>query len=644
MNRSVFRAIVIGTVALAAGWAAAQQDRTVSDNVADEDALIAILQSDAGWEEKHTACRSLRRIGTAKSVPALAALLPNPELSHMARFALEVMPFEEAGQALRDALETTSGLTKVGVITSLGARRDPQAVPLVAPLLDDSDVDVARAAAGTLGRIATGPAVTALMGARDKRQDPQHAVAEALLAAGQYLVEEGNRGEATKTYEALLAPDQPEHVRLGAFRGIAYAQPDRAPERVIDALKGDDPLMRDMAAQLVAEVPGDGATARYAKALADLPAETQVVLLRGLRDRGDAAARPAVLAALNDANVPVKLAAINALVTLGSPEDVKTLAALMQAPDEAVAGAARDALANMQAKGTDAAVVAAIDAAQAQSRADLLRLLAGRGADVAIPTALKNLKAEHQPVSGAAIEILGRLGGPEEAVAVLEVIETTSREADINAARLALRSIAAREGDAVLPALLAGFETGAKDTQVVVLRSLEEVGSTGALNLVLAQLENPALQDEAVRALSNWPHVEAAPHVLELARSGDARLKDTALRSYVRLAREEQSHEKKAEMLVTAMTLAERREEKWIVLSAWSTVHTPQALEVLLPYLDDSQVQNEAAVAIIAVASEVGKRDPGKAAAIQALDVVSEKSDDEAIQARAQDAANRLGK
>jgi len=42
-------------------------------------------------------------VGTASSVPALAALLTDNELSHMARFALERMPAAEAGAALREA-------------------------------------------------------------------------------------------------------------------------------------------------------------------------------------------------------------------------------------------------------------------------------------------------------------------------------------------------------------------------------------------------------------------------------------------------------------------------------------------------------------------------------------------------------------
>ncbi len=88
----------------------------------EEQQLIAVLQSDSSLTKKDAACARLKRIGTDQSVPALAALLTDEQLSHSARYALESMPSAKAGEALADALAKTSGLTKVGIINSLGFR------------------------------------------------------------------------------------------------------------------------------------------------------------------------------------------------------------------------------------------------------------------------------------------------------------------------------------------------------------------------------------------------------------------------------------------------------------------------------------------------------------------------------------------
>src|SRR5690606_32681380 len=124
---------------LLAGWATA--------SFAQEDEALAVLKSNASRKEKIDACRVLTRHGTEKTIPVLAPLLLDAELAHMARYALEPMPYPEAGQVLREALGKTSGLLQVGVISSIAVRDDAQAVPALAELLTKADAQVANAAA-----------------------------------------------------------------------------------------------------------------------------------------------------------------------------------------------------------------------------------------------------------------------------------------------------------------------------------------------------------------------------------------------------------------------------------------------------------------------------------------------------------------
>ncbi len=99
-------------------------------------------KTDASRDAKDFICRKLMIIGTAESVPALAALLPDKELSHMARFALERIPAPEAAQALRDTLPKLDGSLKIGVIASLGARRDVASVLALVALMRQKEKEV----------------------------------------------------------------------------------------------------------------------------------------------------------------------------------------------------------------------------------------------------------------------------------------------------------------------------------------------------------------------------------------------------------------------------------------------------------------------------------------------------------------------
>ncbi|MCX6929968.1 MAG: HEAT repeat domain-containing protein, partial [Verrucomicrobia bacterium] len=101
----------------------------------DVNKLVAILKSDAPQKEKADACRELARIGNKDAVAPLAALLPDEQLSHMARYGLETIPDPAVDEALREAAEKLHGRLLVGVIGSLGVRHDTKAVKILAGLL-----------------------------------------------------------------------------------------------------------------------------------------------------------------------------------------------------------------------------------------------------------------------------------------------------------------------------------------------------------------------------------------------------------------------------------------------------------------------------------------------------------------------------
>jgi HEAT repeat protein len=633
MSAALLLAAVCGT------FAAAQDAPT-------EAALIDVLKSNAGWLEKQDACRALRQIGTAASVPALAALLPDKDLSNLARYALEPMPFPEAGQALRDALATTEGLPRIGVVTSLGARRDVAAVPLLVPLLKDADLDMVRAAAGALGRIAAPEAVEALLACREAAPETAlPAVAEGLLAAAQYAVEDGRRDEAASIYDELQTPRWPMHARMGAFRGRAYARPEQTLAFVLAAMLGDEPVFRGIAAQLIAEMPDEKATAFFAEALTKTSSgNAQIALLRGLANRKDPAARPEVAAAVQSPNPGVGHAAVKALGLIGNAADVPMLKDLLSSGDLEIADAARASLTIMPGEEVSLTLAAEADG-NSTSRALLLDILTERRAGNAVPVAITSLGDTQADVRIAALGLLGALGSADQLPTVFAALAGAQDPSERSAAEKALTAISSRGGEETLPLLLDAMKDAAVESRMALLRVLAGLDGPKSLEAVLAGVQDadPQMSAEAVRLLADWPTPDAAPGLLALAQGEDLTRKISGLRGYVRLARMNPSAEECAGMLGQAMALATRPEEKMIVLSAWGALPAVTSLDALLPHLDDASVQNEAAVAVIAVVSELGKKDPGsKPRAIEALNAVIAKCGDPDIRSRAEAALKGL--
>jgi HEAT repeat protein len=187
-----------------------------------EGELAALLATDATLDGKQTVCRYLMAIGTAASVPALAALLSDEKLAHMGRYALERIPGPEAAAALRGALAKSAGKLKIGVISSLGGRKDNESAGALAELVGDGDVAIATSAVKSLGMIRSPEAAKAISAATpDAKVKP--AATDAALACAEALLAAGKNTDALAIYKKVQADDQRKHVKLAATRGMLAA-------------------------------------------------------------------------------------------------------------------------------------------------------------------------------------------------------------------------------------------------------------------------------------------------------------------------------------------------------------------------------------------------------------------------------------
>jgi HEAT repeat protein len=185
-----------------------------------EQGLIAALKGNLSRDAHDYVCRKLTIVGTAAAVPTLAGLLGSKVHSHMARYALERINAPEAADALRDALGTVSGSLKIGVISSLGARRDPAAAAPLGRLIGEGDPAIVRAAALALGSIGTAESAAVLQSAHQAGSGNRQALIDGLLSCAESLLRSGQRGDARAIYMSLSGEQQGRLVRLAATRGL----------------------------------------------------------------------------------------------------------------------------------------------------------------------------------------------------------------------------------------------------------------------------------------------------------------------------------------------------------------------------------------------------------------------------------------
>lgn len=185
-----------------------------------EKALIeTAINEDADMHDRIDACRQLCSKGSKAAIKPLSTLLLGDErLSHMARYGMETNPDPSVNEVLREALGKAKGRNLMGIMVTLGNRRDEKAIGAIAKNLGDDDKFVSAAAARALGSIGTPDAFTALRDARGDGVTDRDAWMEGMMRCANRF-EDTNPDMAKRIYERVQEGRAPDYVKQGAKLG-----------------------------------------------------------------------------------------------------------------------------------------------------------------------------------------------------------------------------------------------------------------------------------------------------------------------------------------------------------------------------------------------------------------------------------------
>ncbi|MBL7140230.1 MAG: HEAT repeat domain-containing protein [Planctomycetes bacterium] len=560
--------------------------------------LAAMADPKATYGCKQFVCRMLRRCGSEACVPALAALLTDKDLSHMARFALQALPAEKAGEALRAALGKTEGDLRIGVISSLGFRRDAAAVPALSKFAGGADEAAASAAITALGQIGTAEAARALESLTAPK--PLAAAwADALLACADRMAGAGDKAAAGAIYRRMADEGRPTFVRVAAIRGLVLVDGEKAIPAVLPLIRSSDAALSQAVGGFIAEMPGEGVGRALADQLPDLPPGARTIVLGALEARGDRACAPAAAAALASDDAGVRVAAARALAVIGGPAQVEPLIKAALADGEA-AQAADDALARLSADGVGEAIMRLAEADHPAIRAKAIEVAAARRDEKAVPAALAATGDADPAVRLAAIKALGALGGPAELPALVRLLVSAAADEERRALVDAVARTAGRAGgDAGAAPIAEALEKASPQAKVALLAVLQQTGGAKALEAVKGQLasDNADVAKAAVRALADWPDPAPMDTLKDIAKSDtSASNRVLALRGFVRMASMpgKRPAAESVRMLGEALAMAERPEEKRMVLGALPALARPEALALAEACRGDAALAAEA--------------------------------------------------
>ena len=595
---------------------------TAAHSFAQEAELLAVLRSDATLQEKSAACRELARIATKEAVPTLAALLGDEELSHMARYALEAIRDPSVDDALRDALGKVQGRPRLGVIGSLGARRDVKAVGALAGLLKGTDT--AGAAARALGNIGTPAAAKALEDALpDASGGSQTAICEGLLRCAEALAADGQSAASRAIYDRLRGlADAPQQVRAAALRGAILARGKDGVPLLVEAIGGSDYALAVAAVRAAMESPAPEINDALLAELPKASVQRQGLLILALADRGEPRVLPAVLQAAQGSNGQLRILAFRALKRVGDASCVPSLLNAAAEGSAEVSQAAMQSLEILQDKSVDDQLLKRLSEAQGKRRIVLIELAGRRRTAAATPVLWLAADDADPSVRAAALAGLGAVIETPDLPKLIARLAATKGEQEASVLDKALREVCLRSEDreAVAAQLAAALPSADGPLKSRILETLNVAGGAKSLEAVAAaaRSNNEGFRDAAFRVLGQWKSADAAPILLELHNSvDDDRLKIRAIRAYIRIARQfDMPADRRAAMCRTALETADRDADKRLVLEVLLRYPSEEMQAIAMEAAKVPALKEQALLVVMGMASKgINRAELGKALA-----------------------------
>jgi HEAT repeat protein len=545
------------------------------------------------------------------------------------------------------------GRLLVGIINSIGVRRDVQAVEILTGKLRDSDPAAAAAAAEALGHIGTDSAAQALQSAlTDERMGVRSSAAYgAILCAEQFLAQ-GNAAQAGALYDRVRQADLPKQRLMEATRGAILARGSGGLPLLIEQLRSPDLGMFAIAVRTARELPGRDTTQAVAKELDQAPPDRQIPLLLALADRKDDAVLPKVLQVAESGSRPLRVTAAGLLDRFGDLACVPVLLNGATDSDPELARTAKSSLARLGGKEVDADLLARLRLANGKARQVLLELAAQRRIQSALPIVLRSTEDSDAGVRRAALDTVGVLGNEQQVGDLVRLLSSAQNVDDREDIERALSAVCRRSGGKALPQVLPLAQSSNGAVRKIGLRALSSIGGPEALSAVNAALtdQDESIQDEAVSLLATWPNTwpddaNVAEPLLSLARTGKKpAYRVQGVRGYLSYLEENKklSNEEKLAKINDLLPFAKGAEEKRQVISVAGNLPTPGTLELLTNLAQDDAVADEASFALVKVATDRQLRDASQEVRRKALETAAEKTKDEATKKKATDALKRL--
>ncbi|MCR4395236.1 MAG: DUF1080 domain-containing protein [Candidatus Saccharicenans sp.] len=576
-----------------------QKERLAAD-------LLQLVATNRPDEVKKFLLEEAQYIISQKHLKLLAAHLQNPALAEYAVKAMLRAPGPELEKILLENLDRIPNKAKIPVLETLGRLHSRPAVPRLKRLAVSADPEIKNTASAALAEIA----------------DPS---AEPLLAFTPTLSSYQERHQALALYLRFAR-----RLAQNGYREKAREIAEKSAEILTDR---NEVSLRSEALSLLVELEGEKAIPAIIKGVWSEQSAYRHLALNLAQKYGWPSLYKALVESLASLAAENKAAVIEFLGQTATPGQVpaEVLEPFLEAQEEAVRLAAIRSFFNLKKEEAVPRLLSMLNKSEAEVRLILSLIKTIK------PEIYKSKLIEIFPqlTETSQMAVLGELEDflePEWKGAVLSVIDSENPELKKTAIeRLAPAVVGGEDLDWVVdrlatsedPALISGWQKAvvaaagqipdqSKRQQKILslltkktgkekanlLKMLYQLGGPELLKEVVKSLndKSPVISGAALASLTNWPELEAVPHLVNLIKNNpDRKIRYLAFQGLARLMKTPTAtNEEKLMALQEVKPLATYPDEKNFMLSAWASIKDIKALKEISEFFSDENLRDRA--------------------------------------------------
>ena len=573
-----------------------------------ENQLLAALKKQPDKDVKTFLMNELNLVAGEKTIQELKVYLNDEYLAEPATQTLLSVGGKSAAHAFLEALAGAPEKCKPTIIKALGELQCIGAVELITPYATDKNIALKKSVLEALAQIGDADSYKTLLNAA-KNANFNYESANATEAFLNYANRLGEKNElelckkaCNEIFKANQAADKLHNYSSALAVYTTYFGSEVLP-LLLKAVDNSDKPFRYSVLNL-AEKTGDvGATRQWINKAQSSTDEINADIISMLGRRGDLLALNFVTENLNSASEVVRVESIEALVNLQGKDATAVLIDHLAKGKDIVA--TKNALSGLLHQKHLSPVAAQLDKTSGKTKAAFVDLIAAKSGSAYFDKIFALTKSADVDEKSAAFNALKRVSEEKNLDQLIPLLLSVNSDSEITQTQLAI--VAAAKGVEKEKTENGKLLTALKNTDKkdLIIAILPEIGGPVALETVTGYFKNSTgkLKDAAFGALTGWKEYQASASLFEISKSNDANYRAGAFASFIRQVRSASlPSDQKLLQYRKVMPFASGTEEKILVINSVGNLKTFLSLVFLEKYLDDKDLQQPTAPAIMRIA------------------------------------------